>query len=109
GARILELAHGTGELEIDLYNAGFRVIGYDLSPYMGRIAQRKLKAQGIKANLVRGMAQKLPFQDGAFSAIVSTFPTNFIFAPETLNEVHRVLQPQGRLVIVPGGSLIGGS
>jgi ubiquinone/menaquinone biosynthesis C-methylase UbiE len=28
--------------------------------------------------------------------------------PETLQEVHRVLQPNGRLVIVPGGSLTGG-
>jgi ubiquinone/menaquinone biosynthesis C-methylase UbiE len=109
GARILELAHGTGDLEIDLHDAGYRVIGYDLSPYMGRIAQRKLKVRGINAKLVRGMAQKLPFPTGAFSAVVSTFPTNFIFAPETLQEVHRVLQPSGRLVIVPGGSLTGGS
>ena len=55
------------------------------------------------------MAQKLPFPTGAFSAVVSTFPTNFIFAPETLQDAHRVLQSGGRLVIVPGGSLTGGS
>jgi ubiquinone/menaquinone biosynthesis C-methylase UbiE len=109
GARILELAHGTGDLEIDLHDAGFHVIGYDLSPYMGQIAQRKLKSHGLKPQLVRGMAQKLPFPTAAFSAIVSTFPTNFIFAPETLKEAHRVLKPDGRLVIVPGGSLTGGS
>ena len=51
GARVLELAHGTGNLEIDLHNAGYKVIGYDLSPYMGRITQPKLTAQGIHPQL----------------------------------------------------------
>jgi ubiquinone/menaquinone biosynthesis C-methylase UbiE len=38
---------------------------------------------------------------------VSTFPTNFIFAPATIAEVYRILQPGGRLVIVPNGELAG--
>src|SRR5690349_21397341 len=58
---ILELAHGTGDLQLDLYAAGYKSIGYDLSPYMGRIAQHKLNKYQIDPRLVRGSAQELPF------------------------------------------------
>ncbi len=103
---ILELAHGTGDLHEDLYAAGYVPIGYDLSPYMGRIARRKLHKKGIKPYLIRGDARQLPFADGAFVAIVSTFPTNFIFMPETLREIQRVLRPDGKLIIVINGVLM---
>jgi len=109
GATVLELAHGTGELQRDLHEAGYHVVGYDLSPYMGRIAQVKLKRNGVPARLIRGKAQQLPFATGSFAAIVSTFPTDFIVAAETLHEVHRVLQANGRLIIVPAAAFEGGS
>jgi ubiquinone/menaquinone biosynthesis C-methylase UbiE len=104
---ILELAHGTGDLEIDLHAAGYRAIGFDLSPHMGRIAQRKLRRQKITPWLVRGKAQALPFADASFTAVVSTFPTDFFIVSETLRDVHRVLQPGGRYVIVVNGVLTG--
>lgn len=108
GSWILELAHGTGNLQLDLAAAGYQSIGYDLSPYMGRIAQRKLRKANRTARLVRGQAQHLPFPSGAFSAVISTFPTDFIFAAQTLNEVYRVLQPGGQFIIVPNGVLTTG-
>lgn len=104
---VLELAHGTGNLQLDLHANGYRTIGYDLSPFMGRIARRKLLQRGLPARLTRGQAQVLPFHKGQFAAVVSTFPTNFILAPETLREVHRVLQPDGWFVIVPNGTFTG--
>ncbi len=70
-AHVLELAHGTGNLQLDLRAAG------------------------------------LPFADASFPAIVSTFPTNFVFDPKTIAEVYRVLQPGGRFVFVPNGELSG--
>lgn len=105
---VLELAHGTGNLQLDLHAQGYQCIGYDLSPYMGRIAQGKLRGQGVTVPLVRGMAQQLPFASGTFPAVVSTFPTDFILASTTLREVQRVLQPNGVFVIVPNGVLTGG-
>jgi ubiquinone/menaquinone biosynthesis C-methylase UbiE len=105
---ILELAHGTGDLQIDLADAGCRAVGYDLSPAMGRIARRKLLKRGLKVPLVRGMAQALPFHSEQFSRVVSTFPSDFITAPETLAEVQRVLQLGGVFVVVPAASFTGG-
>lgn len=41
----------------------------------------------------------MPFADGAFDTIVSTFPAPYILAEATLGECARVLRPGGRLVI----------
>lgn len=108
GSSVLEIAHGTGDLQLDLKAAGYRSVGVDLSPYMGRIASRKLKRHHIKSVLVRGRAQQLPFASGSFSAVVVTFPTDFILLTETLNEAHRLLTQNGVLVIVPNGTFTGG-
>jgi len=108
GARVLELAHGTGSFAIDLRGAGYRLASLDLSPAMGRLARRKLARWGYRGPLVRGRAQALPFGAGRFRAVVSTFPTDFIVDPRTLAEVARVLEPGGRLVVVFGGALTHG-
>lgn len=105
--RVLEVAHGTGNLHIDLHAAGYDAIGYDLSPQMGAITRRKLHTAGVPARLARGMAQQLPFADASFAAVVSTFPTDFIVQAATLREFQRVLQPGGCAVIVPNGVFTG--
>lgn len=105
GAQVLELAHGTANLQLDLLQAGVRVVGLDISPFMGRIARAKLIRSGRVARLVRGSAMSLPFPSESFDAVVSTFPTEFIIHPDTLKEAFRVLSPGGRLVFVPNGML----
>jgi ubiquinone/menaquinone biosynthesis C-methylase UbiE len=104
---LLELAHGTGNLQLDLRARGYWCVGYDLSPQMGRIAGAKLRAAGHALRLLRGRAQALPFAAGTFSAIVCTFPTSFIFEADTLREVARVLRTDAPLVVVLGAQLIG--
>lgn len=108
GATVLELAHGTGDMQLDLRAAAYRTVALDFSPQMGRLTRRKLQRNGVPAPLVRGRAQALPFADGAFPAVISTFPTEFIIEPETLCEVYRVLAPGGRLIVVFNGALTQG-
>lgn len=105
---VLEIAHGTGNLQLDMRRAGYHTIGYDLSPYMGRIAQRKLLNAHYTPHLARGMAQQLPFADESVAAVISTFPTDFIMQAGTLAEVRRILQSDGRFIIVPNGTFTGG-
>src|SRR5260221_5503685 len=71
GACVLEVAHGTANLQIDLHAEGINSIACDLSSSMGRIARHKLLSEQIAPNLVRARAQALPFPAESFPAIVS--------------------------------------
>ena len=106
-ARVLEVGHGPGHLHARMGALGHAPIGIDQSAQMGRRAQRMLIARGLSARLARADVLRLPFPDAAFDCIVSTFPTDFIFQPGPLAELHRVLAPGGRMVVVPGARLIG--
>ena len=105
---VLELAHGTGDLQVDLQRGGYQSVALDLSAQMGRLARRKLRRARLSADLVRGDAFQLPCKSASIAAIVCTFPTPFIFAEPVLSEMSRVLRPSGRVMIVLVGQLSGG-
>jgi ubiquinone/menaquinone biosynthesis C-methylase UbiE len=108
GSRVLELAHGPGHMLIALSEAGYQVIGYDLSSYMGRQAAKRVARANLEVPLIRGKAQNIPFSYDVFDSILATFPTEFIKDPDTILSILSILKPGGRLVIVPEARLIGG-
>jgi len=103
GGSVLEVGFGPGHLLVDLATAGYRPVGLDLSPYMLRLAQRRLWRRGAAANLVRGRANALPFGACAFDAVVLTFPTPFVYDPAWIRHLERVLKPGARLIVVETG------
>lgn len=102
--QVLELGFGTGKLLATLRDHGLRAVGIELSPAMHVQAMRTLArpapVHAADVPRVRGTALQLPFADGSFDVVASTFPAPYVLAPETLAECARVLRPGGRLVIV---------
>ena len=109
GPRVLELAFGTGMLQQSLLADQRRMIaGIEESAQMVGVTTRRLRRAGLcSGNLIRGLAQRLPYTSGAFDCAVSTFPNEFIVDPNTLAEVRRVLRPGGRLIVVPVAWIVG--
>lgn len=110
----LELAYGTGGLFVDMLAAGLNPVGVDLSPYMARLAAKRLRRKQVALRLCRARAQALPFPANYFANVVATFPADYMLQRETLAEIRRVLRSPdssnvlpGRLVIVAEGMLRG--
>jgi demethylmenaquinone methyltransferase/2-methoxy-6-polyprenyl-1,4-benzoquinol methylase len=108
GEAVLELGFGTGNEVLDL--AGLvgptgRVAGIDVSPGMLAVANRKLAEAAPKTpvDLRVGDARSLPFGDGEFDAVYTSFTLELFPAgdiPVVLAEARRVLRPGGRIGVV---------
>ena len=105
GQRVLEIAFGTGDLQLDLWAAGYAPFGLDASSSMTRIARDKLRRADFTPRLARGRVQALPFPAAAFDAIVMTFAPAFFTSPTAVTEMHRTLARGGRLIAVDVGQV----
>jgi len=99
--RVLELGFGSGHLQQSLNGKNLTAFGLDESCQMANQANRRLRKLNFISRLSRGYAQSLPFASGVFDSVVATFPAEYIFDPQTLKEIRRVLVPAGILVILP--------
>lgn len=111
---VLEIGAGSGVLSIEIARHGRTVVAVDRSPQMLRSAKSRLRRSakdGVtpKLRFVRAQAGNLPFKRECFGAVVSTFPTEYIFADQVLREAARVICPEGRFIIVPSAVFVGGS
>ena len=108
GSPVLEIGSGPGHLQSDLKKLDFQSHGLDESRQMIKLARKRLKANGARiSNLTRGRAARLPYRNNAFRTILSTFPSEYIFDPATLKEIHRVLASDGRFIILPAAWHVG--
>lgn len=105
GTRVLEVGCGTGALLVEAKRRGWRTVGLEPSPQMRRVAGRRLRREAPGAYMVGGDAESLPFTDGCFDTVLSTFPSGYVVRLSALSEIYRVLAmapPSGtgpRLVI----------
>jgi ubiquinone/menaquinone biosynthesis C-methylase UbiE len=102
GGCVLEIAPGPGYLAIELARLGlFRIFGLDVSRTFVRIARDNAVRAGVEVDFRNGDAAALPFAANVFDFIVCRAAfKNFSDPVGALGEMHRVLRPDGRALII---------
>lgn len=99
--KILDLATGTGDQALALIQSQasiHSITGIDLSSEMLEIAKRKIPS---KMEFIHANAEKLPFKSMSFDAATFSFGIRNVTDPlRSLKEIHRILKPKGRCLIL---------
>lgn len=103
--RILDVATGTGDFAIGLYNKIHpqQVVGIDLSQGMLDVARKKIEKRGLgdAITVQQGDCLALPFEDGEFDAVTVAFGVrNFEHLLQGYQQMQRVLKPGGVLCVI---------
>ncbi|MES2330840.1 MAG: bifunctional demethylmenaquinone methyltransferase/2-methoxy-6-polyprenyl-1,4-benzoquinol methylase UbiE [Bacteroidota bacterium] len=103
--KILDVATGTGDVAILTYRMlqPEKITGIDISEGMLELGRKKIEKLGLSQNieLLKGDSEVIRFEDNNFDAITVAFGVrNFQNLDKGLKEMHRVLQPGGKLVVL---------
>lgn len=101
---ILDVATGTGDFAVETLKLNpDKVIGVDISEGMLEVGRKKIKDKGYdgRIELKSGDSENLPFEENKFDAVIVAFGVrNFENLEKGLAEMHRVLKPGGRMVVL---------
>src|SRR5207249_2775134 len=92
GRRVLDVGCGTGRVGAALAERGARAWGVEPDAQMAAAASKRLR---VKIAPV----EQLPFKDAWFERAVMWLVVHLVDRPRAFAELHRVLGPDGRLVI----------
>ncbi|MCD7033504.1 methyltransferase domain-containing protein [Metabacillus sp. GX 13764] len=98
GKKVLDAGCGTGQTLYYLMQLGADAKGIDQDQRMIQKAESRLG--GSKERLQCGSLENLPYKDHTFDLVLSESVLSFTDAPKSLTEIHRVLKPGGRLVMI---------
>ena len=97
GMRVLDIGTGSGgSVAIPAASRGADVVGSDISSVHFDAARARAEAAGVEVEWVEADALDLPFGDGEFDRVLSTF--GHMFAPDhaqAASEMVRVTKPGG--------------
>lgn len=101
GLRVLEIGCGCGSEAERFARAGAHYTAVDLTNAAVSITQRRFQLTQLEARFVQGDAENLPFADSSFDLVYSHGVLHHTpDTPRTIREVHRVLAPGGRAMIM---------
>lgn len=99
-SRVLDIGCGTGTLALVIKKQYSRleVVGLDPDPNALQRAVRKMKRSSAAVTFTQGYSEELPFRDGSFDRVVSSFMFHHLpdeTKPQMLREAFRVLRKGG--------------
>lgn len=104
GERVLDLGSGAGTdslIAVQMVGSEGSVTGIDMTVEMlekARAAAVELGASNVE--FVEGEVERLPFTDGSFDVVISNGVIDLVPDKDAVfSEIHRVLQPGGRIQI----------
>jgi SAM-dependent methyltransferase len=98
GSRVLDVACGNGNAALAAARRFCRVTGLDYVPELLRRTEERARAERLELETIEGDAERLPFEDGTFDTVLSTF--GVMFAPDqerAARELVRVVKPGGKI------------
>jgi SAM-dependent methyltransferase len=96
GTRVLDVACGPGHIAAEAAAKGAVPVGLDLAEGMVALA----RARYVEIEFQQGDAERLPFADASFDAVVAGFVVNHLPRPErALAEFVRVVRSGGRVAV----------
>ncbi|GAC1429902.1 MAG: class I SAM-dependent methyltransferase [Terriglobales bacterium] len=100
GARVLDVACGTGNSAIPAAKAGAKVTGVDIASNLLEQARARAVKDDVQVQFDEGDAENLPYKDGQFDYVVSMFGVMFAPRPEiAASELARVCRPGGHIAL----------
>ena len=96
GARLLDVACGSGQLALVAAERGAKVTGVDIATNLIRAARGRAVAAGLDARFDEGDAEDLPYADASFDVVASLYGAMFAPRPERVAaELLRVCRRGG--------------
>jgi ubiquinone/menaquinone biosynthesis C-methylase UbiE len=100
GAKVLDVACGTGNLAVPAARKGADATGVDIAPNLLEQARKRAAAESLKVRFEEGDAEELPFPDETFDVVMSMFGAMFAPRPERVAaELIRVSKPGGMIAM----------
>jgi SAM-dependent methyltransferase len=96
--RVLEVGCGDGRSFAHYPTSVAQLVAVEPDPAARALATERARDTGVPIDVVEGMAEALPAENGSFAAVVSMGVLCTVSDPTaTLAEIRRVLEPSGEL------------